>query len=92
MILSFKHKGLELFYMTGSTRKIQAKHASKLRLILSRLDDAQTLNDVDFHGAYLHPLKGDLKNHYSIKVSGNWRITFKFENNHAEVVDYQDYH
>lgn len=92
MILSFKHKGLELFYTTGSTRGIQANHANKLRLILGRLDDAQILSDMDFHGACLHPLKGDLKDHYSIKINGNWRVAFKFKNGHVEVVDYQDYH
>lgn len=92
MIVSFKHKGLETFFKTGSTRGIQAKHAVKLRLILTRLNYAEVLADIDFHGANLHPLKGNLANHYSVRVNGNWRITFKFENGNAQVVDYQDYH
>ncbi len=92
MIVSFKHKGLENFYTTGSTKGIQTKHATKLRLILARLDDAVTVEDMSFQGANLHQLKGNLKDHWSVKVNGNWRITFKFENGNAEIVDYQDYH
>ncbi len=92
MIVSFKHKGLETFFTTGSTKGIQAKHAAKLRLILSRLDDAIVIDDVNFQGAGLHSLKGNLINHWSVKVNANWRVTFKFENGNAEIVDYQDYH
>ncbi|OOH88982.1 Killer protein [Pasteurellaceae bacterium 15-036681] len=92
MILSFKHKGLEQFFATGSTADIQANHEAKLRLQLSTLDSAETINAMDFPGWNLHKLKGNLANHWSIKVNANWRLTFKFENGHAEIVDYQDYH
>lgn len=92
MIVSFKHKGLKSFYETGSTKGIQAKHASKLRLILALLDSAETAEDMNFNGSNLHPLKGLLKDHFSVKVNGNWRVTFKFENGNAEIVNYQDYH
>lgn len=92
MIVSFKHKGLETFYTTGSTRGIQVKHANKLRLILGLLDSAERIQDMNFPGSNLHPLKHNLVEHWSVKVNGNWRITFKFEKGHAEVVDYQDYH
>ena len=92
MILSFKHKGLEQFFTTGSTAGIQANHEAKLRLQLSTLDSAETVNAMDFPGWSLHKLKGHLANHWSVKVNANWRLTFKFENGHAEVVDYQDYH
>jgi proteic killer suppression protein len=40
----------------------------------------------------LHQLKENLKVHWSIKVSGNWRITFKFIEGNVYVVDYTDYH
>ncbi len=92
MILSFKHKGLQLFFEKGSTRGIQAKHATKLRLILSTIDDAKVVEDINFHGANLHQLQGNLAGHYSVKVNANWRVTFKFESGSAEIVDYQDYH
>ena len=92
MIKSFAHKGLEDFFLTGSTKGIQAKHADKLEMILDLLDAAEKPEQMNFHGAKLHQLKGSLKNHWSVKVSGNWRVTFCFEEGHAHVVNYQDYH
>lgn len=92
MILTFKHKGLEQFFRTGSTAGIQAEHAAKLRRILARLDSSKTPEDMNLPSYNLHALKGDLKNHWSIKVNGNWRVTFRLTNGHAEVVNYQDYH
>lgn len=92
MIISFKHKGLKLFFETGSTAGIQAKHKNKLSLLLGTLDSAETVQAMDVPGWDFHPLKGDLAGYWSVKVNGNWRVTFKFENGHAEIVDYQDYH
>ncbi|WP_439328020.1 type II toxin-antitoxin system RelE/ParE family toxin [Lonepinella sp. BR2357] len=92
MIISFKHKGLERFFRTGSTAGIQAKHKNKLSLQLSTLDDAASPLDMNKANWNLHALKGDLAGHWSISVSGNWRLTFKFNGGNAEVVDYQDYH
>ena len=88
MILSFKHKGLELFFTTGSTAGIQAKHATKLRLQLDALNRATCPQDMNAPSWRLHPLKGNLKEHWSITVNGNWRITFKFENGHIKFQDY----
>lgn len=92
MIKSFAHKGLEEFFLTRSTKGIQAKHAAKIALILDLLDKAVAPEDADFPGSGLHRLKGDLKNHWSVKVSGNWRITFRFEAGDVYIVNYQDYH
>ena len=92
MIKSFKHKGLRVFFETGSKKGIQAKHAIKLRLQLAALDTAQVIEDMDIPGYRLHQLKGLLKDTWSITVNGNWRITFEFENGHAYIVDYEDYH
>ena len=92
MIKSFAHKGLEDFFYEGTTKGIQAKHADRLRRRLDRLDTAGAVKDMDVVGYDLHPLKGDLKGHWSVKVSGNWRLTFRFEDGNAYVVDYQDYH
>ncbi|RRD88044.1 type II toxin-antitoxin system RelE/ParE family toxin [Conchiformibius steedae] len=92
MIVSFKHKGLQQFYETGSKAGIQAAHAAKLARILARLNSAKTPADMNIAGWHLHPLGGNLLNHWSVKVNGNWRVTFKLESGHAEVVDYQDYH
>jgi proteic killer suppression protein len=92
VIKSFAHKGLEDFFLTGSTRGIQAKHAAKLEMILDLLDGAERPEQVEFHGSGLHRLKGDLKGHWSVKVSGNWRLTFRFDDGNAQIVNYQDYH
>ncbi len=93
MIISFKHKGLEKFFKTGSTAGIQAKHKSKLSLQLAALDAAETVAAMNVPGWQLHPLKGDLEDHWAVSVNGNWRLTFRFtEDGDAEIVDYQDYH
>lgn len=92
MIKSFKHKGLESFFNTGSTRGIQAKHAHKLRMQLAALDTASSIGDLDIPGYRLHTLKGDKKGTWSITVSGNWRVTFKFTDGNVYIVNYEDYH
>ena len=92
MIVSFAHKGLEAFFLTGSTKGIQAKHAAKLELILDLLDQAERPEQMHFAGSDLHQLKGNLRGHWSVKVSGNWSVTFRFEDGNAHVVNYHDYH
>lgn len=92
MIKSFKHKGLGRFYETGSASGIQASHRKKLRLQLAALDTAKSIEDMDIPGFRLHPLKGKKKGHWAIDVSGNWRLTFLFEESNAYDVNYEDYH
>ena len=92
MIKSFKHKGLQKFYETGSTAGVQNKHKQRLRIILAALDSSHEIDDMDLPGFRLHPLKGKLKGIWSVTVSGNWRITFEFENGNAHIVNYEDYH
>ena len=92
MIVSFAHKGLERFFRTGSTAGIQAKHALKLQLILKALDSAKEVDDLRCLALNLHALKGDMQGLWSLKVNGNWRITFRFDEGDAEIVDYVDYH
>ena len=92
MIASIRHKGLRRFFETGSKTGIQAKHAGRLRLQLAALDTAQSIDDMDLPGFKLHSLKGKLRGRWSIAVSGNWRLTFKFEDGNAYLIDYEDYH
>lgn len=92
MIRNFKHKGLETFFKTGSTRGIQAEHAAKLGRILRALNVAQDPAELDFPGFRLHPLKGDLAGYWSITVNKNWRIIFVFVGVDTDLVDYLDYH
>ena len=92
MIIGFRHKGLEAFYHAGSRRGIQAAHAKKLGMILAMLDVAKEPQDLNQPALRLHPLKGDLKGHWSVWVNGNRRVTFRFAGADVELVDYQDYH
>jgi proteic killer suppression protein len=92
MIRSFRHAGLKKFYLTGSKAGIQPAHEIKLRRQLTLLSTAKDANRMDVPGWELHRLKGALVDHWSIKVNGNWRMTFTFENEDAVLVDYLDYH
>jgi proteic killer suppression protein len=92
MILSFTHKGLERFYSTGSKAGIQAKHADKLRRILSNLNVASCADDLNLPAYRLHELKGSRKGVWSITVQTNWRITFCFIGEDIELINYEDYH
>ena len=92
MITSFKHKGLERFFTTGSKAGIQPNHAERLRLILGRLNASTDPKDMNLPGLDLHELRGDRKGTWSVKVSGNWRVTFTFVGKNAENVNYEDYH
>ncbi len=92
LIESFRHRGAEKFFRTGSKAGIQAKHAAKMRLQLFALDNARHSGDMNAPGWNLHPLAGQLNDRWAISVSGNWRLTFKFEGEDAVLVDYRDYH
>lgn len=92
MILSFRHKGLRRFYLTGSVAGIQPRHAPRLRLLLAALDTAETITDMDLPGFRLHPLRGAMQGRWSVWVNGNWRLTFEFDEGQAYLLEYEDYH
>jgi proteic killer suppression protein len=92
MIKSFKHKGLENFFYSGTKKGIKPEHAGKLERVLDRLNAADDLKDMNYPGSNLHALSDDRKGQYSVKISGNWRVIFEFVNGDAFVVDYDDYH
>jgi proteic killer suppression protein len=98
MIKSFRHKGLERFFLTGSKAGITASHAEKLQIRLTALHAAKSSDDMNAAAWKLHSLNGrnskkqDLEGHWSIWITGNWRLTFFFEGTDAVLVDYQDYH
>ena len=92
MIKTFSHKGLEDFFYDGIKKGIQADHARKLEDILDRLEAAEDIRDMKFPGSDLHQLKGKMKGRWAVKVSGNWRVVFRFEEGNAYDVEYIDYH
>ena len=92
MIASFKHRGLRALYNGRTIRWVAPEHLVKLKDILGILDRSQKPQDVDLPGLRLHLFKGELKGHYAVSVSGNWRVTFRFEDGDVVDVDYVDYH
>jgi proteic killer suppression protein len=92
MIHTFKSKSLKLFFEHNDASKLQAHQIEKIRLILYRLDEAKNVADLNIVGWGLHQLKGSLGGFWSVKVNGNYRIIFQFEDGDAFDVDYIDYH
>jgi toxin HigB-1 len=92
MIVKFRHKNLERFFATGEAKRISAQHVKRLRLFLGVLSTASSPAQMDIGGARLHPLKGDLKGFWSVSISGNWRLVFRFDGENATDVDFIDYH
>lgn len=92
MIESFRHRGLKALYEGRTARRVAPEHVAKLRDILGALDRSLGPEGMDLPGFRLHALKGRLKGHYAVSVSGNWRVTFRFEDGSAVDVDYVDYH
>lgn len=92
MIRSIRHKGLAALYYEDQTRGIQQAHLRRLRQILALLDSAMALEDIDAPGLRLHALKGNWAGYYSVTVSGNWRVVFRFEQGDVLDVDYLDDH
>ena len=92
MIASFRHRGLKALYHGRTARWVAPEHVAKLRDILAALDLSRGPEGMDLPGFRLHALKGRLTGHYAVSVSGNWRVTFRFEDGAATDVDYVDYH
>ena len=92
MIHSFQHKGLKRFYESGSAAGVQPHHAKRLRMLLTALETAQSIEDMDIPGFRLHQLKGEERGRRSVWVNGSWRVTFEFKDGHAYVLNYEDYH
>jgi proteic killer suppression protein len=92
VIQSFRHKGLRKFFESGTVAGIQPRHAKRLRMLLAALDTAQSIADMSIPGFRLHGLKGAESARWSVWVNGNWRMTFEFDEGHAYILDYEDYH
>ena len=92
MIQRFRHRGLKRLYERDERSGVKAEHAARLERILTLLDVAQLPADIDLPGYRLHPLKGDRKGEWSVSVSGNWRVTFRFDEGDVTDVNYEDYH
>jgi toxin HigB-1 len=92
MIGSIRHKGLKRLYEDGDPRGIGANLRKRVGEILSVLDAADSIEEADIPGYRLHPLSGDRQGYWSVRVTGNWRVTFRFQDGRAEDVNLEDYH
>lgn len=92
VIKSFRHKGIERFFLRGSKSSVQPSHIPRLRAQLFRLNAAKKSEDMDAPAWKLHALKGKLRGHWAVWVDKNWRLTFAFDGEDVVLVDYQDYH
>lgn len=92
MIVSFKHRGLQRLFEKDDPRKLTPDMVDRIRAILARLHQAETIEDINVHSYKLHPVKGNRKGEWAITVRANWRITFRFEEGYALDVNLEDYH
>lgn len=92
MSQTFRHRGLRRLYERGDPSKVRADQVDRIALALADLDVADRPSDLDLPGYRLHPLRGDLKGFWSISISANWRIIFRFAEGDVYDVDLTDYH
>ncbi len=92
VIKSFRHKGLERFFATGSTRGVNAQHAARLRRLLLALHTASEPDQMNLPGFRLHPPRGERTGQLAVSVSGNWRLVRESDGVDAVDVDLVDYH
>lgn len=88
---SFRHNGLEELYLTGETRRIGADHVRKCVRILQLLEVAGRPEDMNVAGFRFHHLHGKPQR-WSVRVTGNYRVTFGWSGENALDVDFEDYH
>jgi toxin HigB-1 len=92
VIKSFRHNALKRFFETGQAKGIPADMGKRLKIRLDFLNRATILEDLNFPGWALHALKGSRKGEHAITVTGNFRLTFRFENGDVRDVNLEDYH
>lgn len=92
MIKSFRNKGLQLFWETGSTRRLAVQNPKRVQAILVALDAAVRPADMNTPGLRWHPLAPGQPGRYAVEASGNYRVTFAFSGADAVDVDLEDYH
>jgi proteic killer suppression protein len=92
VIRMIKHRGLKRLYDGKSPKGVDPNHVARLQRVLTTLDVATVPSDMNIPGWGLHPLKGDRKGYWAVSITGNWRLTWRFDGENATDVDYEDYH
>ena len=92
MIQSFRHRGIKRLFINGDGRLINPGQVKRIRRLLNALDDCEQVEHMNYAGTHLHELKGQRSGYWSVWISGNWRLTFRFVEGNAYDVDLEDYH
>ena len=92
VIKSIRHRGLRKAHERADFRKVHTTRQERIATILSDLDVAAEVSDLDLPAYRLHPLKGEMAGFWSVRVSRNWRIIFRFEEGDVYDVNLVDYH
>lgn len=94
MIRSFRSKRLARYWIKGDARGLPSDHITRLNLRLTALDEAVSPDEMNVPGWHYHALTGDMQGRYAVRVTGNWRLTFAWDEDGAEAidVDYEEYH
>lgn len=92
MITHFADRRLRAFHLRGDGRRLPPHFLPRLGVVLDRMDDATTAQELDLPGYRLHQLSGDLSGFWSIRISGNWRVVFRFDGRDIVDVRFVDYH
>jgi proteic killer suppression protein len=92
MILRFRHRGLRRLFEDDDPRGVRADQVERIKRVFIYLDRAEEPNDMNLPGWRLHPLKGELAGFWSVTVTANWRIIWRFKGRNVTDVDYVDYH
>ncbi len=92
MIKSFRHRGLKRLFERGDGRTLPPDMIERIELLLSVINTANEIEEMDLPSFRLHRLSGDRKGQWAVTVRANWRITFRFANGQIDDVDFIDYH
>lgn len=92
MIKSFRSERLERYWMRGDARGLPSEHIKRLNTRLSALDVAASPQEINVPGWRFHALTGDMQGRRSVRITGNWRLTFAWHDPDAIDVDFEDCH
>ena len=90
--MRFRHAGLRRFWERGDASRLNPTHVARVERLLDDLADASSPAEMDLPGLQLHQLTGNRRGTWAVRVSGNWRLTFRFEDGEAVDLNLEDYH
>ncbi|MEJ1967397.1 MAG: type II toxin-antitoxin system RelE/ParE family toxin [Rhizomicrobium sp.] len=92
MIRSFRSKALRRFVENGDSSKLSVRNVERVAVMLRQIEVAVAPEELNLPGFFFHALKGKDKGRFSIRVTGNYRLTFGWKGEDALDLDLEDYH